>query len=272
MKSCYDSFDRIFGSITRMTDSSIITPSQKPPRFIAFFDECGDHSLTKIDPDFPLFVLAVVVIERSAYLETVLPELNRFKLRYWTHEGINLHSRDIRLANGPFSILMNSTVRPRFMSEVSGLMDTLPYTLFVTAIRKHRHVERHGTAASNPYDVALEFTMERLLHFLEPNCETHLPMIAEARGRNEDNTLEQVFYRIMAQGTANVPAERFKALDCTLTFQSKKNNIAGVQMADLCAYPCARHVLNPTKKNHPFEVVSKHFYNNGDVSGWKIFP
>ena len=25
-------------------------------RFIAFFDECGDHSLEKIDRDFPLFV------------------------------------------------------------------------------------------------------------------------------------------------------------------------------------------------------------------------
>ena len=42
---------------------------QEPPsRFIAFFDECGDHSLTKIDPDFPLFLLALVVVEREVYL------------------------------------------------------------------------------------------------------------------------------------------------------------------------------------------------------------
>ena len=27
-------------------------------KFIAFFDECGDHSMEKIDKDFPLFVLA----------------------------------------------------------------------------------------------------------------------------------------------------------------------------------------------------------------------
>ena len=34
-------------------------------RYLAFFDECGDHSMEKIDRDFPLFVLALVVMERD---------------------------------------------------------------------------------------------------------------------------------------------------------------------------------------------------------------
>ena len=44
-------------------------------RFIAFFDECGDHSLDKIDVDFPLFVLSTVLIERADYINIVVPEL-----------------------------------------------------------------------------------------------------------------------------------------------------------------------------------------------------
>ena len=40
-------------------------------RFIAFFDECGDHSLTKIDEDFPLFLLCTVVVEREESIFTV---------------------------------------------------------------------------------------------------------------------------------------------------------------------------------------------------------
>jgi hypothetical protein len=73
-------------------------------RFLAFFDECDDHSMEKIDKDFPLFVLALVVVERPVYRDQALVEFNRFKLRYFNHEGINLHSRDIRLATGPFSL------------------------------------------------------------------------------------------------------------------------------------------------------------------------
>jgi hypothetical protein len=112
--------------------------SQTPPphpalansRFLAFFDECGDHSLTKIDPDFPLFVLALVVVERKAYRDVILPELTGFKLRYWNHEGINLHSREIRLAAGPFNMLLNPRVRPTFMQDLTRMVERLPFTLF----------------------------------------------------------------------------------------------------------------------------------------------
>src|SRR5439155_2194426 len=103
-------------------------------RFVAFFDECGDHSMEKIDKDFPLFVLALVVMERAAYRDQALAEFNGFKLRYFNHEGINLHSRDIRLATGPFSLLLNPTVRPQFMAGLSDMMEHLPFTLFISAI------------------------------------------------------------------------------------------------------------------------------------------
>ena len=43
--------------------------------------------------------------------------------------------------------------------------------------------------------------MDRLVHFLEGEGETRLPIVAEARGKQEDNTLEKVFYRIQAQGS-----------------------------------------------------------------------
>jgi hypothetical protein len=256
-----------------MNDNDATNSGQPLSQFLAFFDECGDHSLEKIDRDFPLFLLALVVVEKSIYRDRVLPEFNRFKLRYFNHEGINLHSREIRLATGPFSLLLNPTVRPRFMDELSEVMEKLPFTLFISAIRKQAYLaELRGRDAANPYDLALEFTMERLLHFLEVQRVTNLPIVADARGKREDNMLEQVFYRIMTRGTENVPAERFKRLACPLTFQSKKNNIIGVQVADLCAHPCARHILNPTRANRPFEIARKHLYDNAGTSGWKVFP
>lgn len=254
--------------------------SQHPPphpatansRYLAFFDECGDHSLTKIDADFPLFVLALVVMERAAYHETILPEVNRFKLRYWNHEGVNLHSRDIRLAEGPFHILLHPQVRPKFLGELSALMERLPFTLFIAAIHKQRHFERYAAAAEDPYGLALKFTMERLVHFLEAQGETQLPVVAEARGKNEDHALREVFTRIITDGTRFRPAAQFKKLDCTLTFQPKRNNIVGNQLADLCAYPCARHILSPEKVNEPYAIASRKIYENGGIRGWKVFP
>ena len=157
-------------------------PEEASSRYIAFFDECGDHSLEKIDLDFPLFVLSTVIVERSVYQEQIIPALGRLKMRFWNHEGVNLHSRDVRKALGDFAFMQLPGKRAMVLSALSEMMKDLPITLFITAIHKQEHRERYGIAASNPYDLALTYTFERVLHFLEGENETHLPVTAEARG------------------------------------------------------------------------------------------
>jgi hypothetical protein len=118
----------------------------------------------------------------------------------------------------------------------------------------------------------LIYSFERILHFLETNNEIDLPITAEARGRNEDNELASTFYRLMNQGTAFNEANRFQKLNCQLTFRRKSDNIAGMQIADLCAYPAARHILYPNQKNLSFDVVSQKIYNGVKVNGLKVSP
>lgn len=240
--------------------------------YIAFVDECGDHTLELIDQDFPLFLLATVVMRRSDYAEQVIPSIARLKLKYWVHEGVNLHSRDIRKSKGPFGFLQVPDKRTSFMEELSILMQNLPYALFVSAVRKDRHKDRYGTHAVNPYDLALEFTLERLIHFIESKGLKELPFVAEARGKKEDETLERCFYRMMSEGTDFIKGSRFKKLDCPLVFRNKFDNIAGIQLADLCAHPCARHVLLPDQPNRAFDIVNEKIYRKGGVTGWKVFP
>ena len=81
-----------------------------------------------------------------------------------------------------------------------------------------------------------------------------------------------MFTRILAGGTGSLSAESVKKLDCSLVFQPKHNNIVGNQLADLCAYPCARHILNPEKSAEPYAIASQKIYENGGVRGWKVFP
>jgi hypothetical protein len=250
----------------------IVKPTQDQSRFIAFFDECGDHSMNNIDKDFPLFVLSTVIFDRKKYTKQTISELAELKLKFWNHEGINLHSRDIRKQLDDFSFTRVPNHRQHFIEELTAMMKKLEFTLFITVINKNSHKAKYGTVAENPYDLALIYSFERILHFLEANNEIDLPITAEARGRNEDNELASTFYRLMNQGTAFNVAKRFKKLNCQLTFRRKSDNIAGMQIADLCAYPAARHILYPDQKNLSFDVVSQKIYNSGKVSGLKVFP
>ena len=123
---------------------------ETPSRYIAFFDECGDYSLEQIDRDFPLFVLSTVIVERTVYHGQIIPAMGRLKMRFWNHEGVNLHSREIRKALGDFSFMQVPQKRALVLSALSGLMKELPITLFITAVHKQEHKQRYGMAATNP--------------------------------------------------------------------------------------------------------------------------
>ncbi len=241
-------------------------------RFIGFIDECGDHSMEKIDRDFPIFLLCMAIVERRHYAGAIIPSMAALKLKYWNHEGINLHSRDIRKANGPFSFLQVPARRGMFLAEIGGLMEKTAFTIFITCIDKSRHIAKYGPKAENPYEFALKRCMERVVHFLGQNDASELPIVAESRGKREDAELEKAFYEFLACGAGDVPAGRFKSVQCSLVFWDKRANIAGLQMADLAAYPCARHILLPDQPNQAFAIIEGKIYQSGAVCGWEVLP
>jgi len=53
----------------------------------------------------------------------------------------------------------------------------------------------------------------------------------------------------LARGTGYITAERLLKYDLTIHFKDKKENINGLQLADLVAYPLARYVMEPDRVN-----------------------
>lgn len=99
-----------------------------------------------------------------------------------------------------------------------------------------------------------------------------LPIIAEARGKNEDNALKAAFFDLVTNGTRHIGRDRFEKRSFPIQFHDKRRNIAGIQLADLCAHPSARHILKPDQDNHAFDVVKTHLHqHDGKVYGWKVF-
>lgn len=222
--------------------------------YIVFLDECGDHSLQKIDKDFPLFLLSLVLVKRDDYANLILPTINQLKLRYWDHEGINLHSRDIRKKAGPFAILNNASLREQFMEELTAVIASFPFELFVVGIDKQKLCRQYRDA-KNPYDLAMTFAMERIVPCMQERKQATLPIIAEARGKKEDDSLKATFFDLLSCGTNYISSSQFQQVHYPLLFHDKRKNIAGIQLADLCAYPSARHILNPDQPNRAYEIV-----------------
>lgn len=241
--------------------------------YIVYVDESGDHSLTSINPQNPVFVLVFCIFEKAAYYGTVVPAVQRLKFDFWGHDCVVLHSHEIRKAHGDFSILQNKDRRADFLMRVNELIETTPVTIIAAAIDKHEHVRRYSTP-SNPYEIALRFCMERLQWWLKKNGQdqnlTHL--IVEQRGKKEDNTLELEFRR----ATDGQNALCIAMPNLRIRFMDKKHNSSGLQLADLVAHPIGRYVINQEQRNRAFELIEPKFRRGPQdrVKGYglKIFP
>jgi hypothetical protein len=239
---------------------------------LVFADESGDHGLAQINSDYPVFVLSCCIFERRQYIEQVCPELQRFKMRWWPHDAVVLHSSQIKRQEPPFAFLQARDVRTRFMEDLTCTLAALPFTLVAGAINKQRLKERYQTP-DNPYSLALKFCMERIYALLrehgQQNCVT--PFLVEKRGRTEDADLELVFRRV-----CDGENRWGKFPGFSIEFVDKKANLAGLQVADLVSTPIGRHMLKPRQQNRAFEVIQTKFRKSaeGDAKGWgfKIFP
>ena len=240
--------------------------------YIIYADESGDHSLTSINPQNPVFVLVFCIIEKRAYFETFVPAVQRLKFDFWGHDCVVLHAHEIRKAHGDFNILLDAKKREAFIARINVLIESLPFTVVSAVIDKQRHVLQYADPA-NPYEIALKFCMERTHHWLREHGQldklTHL--VVERRGRTEDAMLELEFRRI-ADGHNHAGVMPTLAI----RFMDKKHNSSGLQIADLLAHPIGRHVINPAQPNRAYDLIEKKFRQgpDGRISGYglKIFP
>lgn len=123
--------------------------------------------------------------------------------------------------------------------------------------------------------MALSFVLERAIFYLDDTKEENnsLQIVIEQRGKKEDQKLSQHFNTLLARGTGYVNATRIWNYGIKISFQKKKDDIVGLQVADLIAYPIARYVLNPERANPAFEIFQNKFYSKkGKRYGLKIFP
>jgi hypothetical protein len=240
--------------------------------FIVYVDESGDHGLRSINLQYPVFVLTFCVCRKLLYQETVSLPFQRLKFDFWGHDAVILHSHEIRKSRGDFGILFDAAVREQFIDRINRVMLEAEFTVIAAVIDKQRLVDRY-LYPGDPYSMALGFCMERLQMFLteerQVNRTTHL--LVECRGKAEDDKLELEFRRIRDG------ANRVGRMDnLAIRFVDKKHNSAGLQLADLVAYPIGRHSVRPDQPNRAYEIVERKFRQSprGRVTGYglKEFP
>ena len=227
--------------------------------YIVYVDESGDHGLTNIDQNYPVFYLSFCVVHKKKYVENIVPDLQKFKFDIWGHDSIVLHEHDIRKNKGPFAFLRTDQARrERFYDRLNAFIEKAPFTILASVIDKNKLRAKYGQKIFNPYEVSLFFCMERLCDLLSKKNQEGktIHIVFESRGKREDKELELEFYRIASnQKKWGGTGHDFKLFDFQPVFMSKKSNSSGLQLADLTARPIALSFFRPKQQNRAFEMI-----------------
>lgn len=242
--------------------------------YYIFLDESGDHGLVKIDPDFPIFALCGVIMSEKQY-QGIRNSFNKIKSKYWNDKKVIFHSRDIRKCEKEFKILLDLKIKSDFYSRLDTSITDNDFTIISSVIDKESYIKKYGKLGADVYEIALSFIIERAIFYLDDLGQTisKLYLILEKRGKKEDAQLKRHFITLIQRGTYYVNPARMQQYNLSIEFRSKYQNVNGLQLADLIAYPIARYVMDRERANPAYDIIESKIYSKEDKKyGLKIFP
>lgn len=243
-------------------------------KYNLYIDESGDHGLSNLNADFPIFLLCGIIVSSDNY-EQIDVGFKLVKKAIWNSEQVIFHSRDIRKCEKEFKYLFNLDLKKEFYKRLDEIINNSKYQIVATAIEKMNYIKEYGRLSDDVYEISLSFLIEHTIFYLNGlNCDTaSLDIIIEKRGVKEDKKLHEHFQKLLSRGTGYITSQNLHQYSPTISFKNKKENVNGLQLADLVAYPTARYILEPNRLNPAFDVFKNKFYKSDAIKyGIKIFP
>lgn len=257
-------------------------------KYRIYIDEVGNSDLgSSKDPNHRFLSLTGVIFELE-YVKQVQKDVELFKTKYFdSHpdEPIILHRKDIINHKFPFHVLKDPDIEIKFSNELLKLFSKWEYTIISVLIDKSEHQSKYSTWKYDPYHYCMEIILERYYGFLIDNLFVGDVMF-ESRGGKEDLRLKRSYSRLFEGGTHYKNAEE---LQKTLTsrelkIKPKSANIAGLQIADLLAFPSRKYIFDFYKiknsekitfNDRVIEVIKHKYYKRGNKLegyGIKLLP
>lgn len=255
--------------------NNFVMNSENTVNYHLYIDECGDQNLVTFSPTFPIFTLCGILV-RDDVVQHIETQVQTLKREFWGDRQIILHSRDIRKCQNGFEVLFDLDVKRRFYEAVNQLLGQRGvYVIVCCSILKEPYIRQFGRF-NDVYGQSLSFVLERAIFCIDNECPNgcgKISAIVERRGKREDKNLMNYYQQLLERGTYWVTAERMKNRMNSLDFKWKTEDVAGLHIADLVAYPLTRHVLNPQSVNLAYDVLEPNiFMENGKLTGLKIYP
>ena len=252
------------------------TEKQTKSKYYLFIDECGDHNLVKYDPAFPVFTLCGILVSRDN-LYSLNNDFKKLKLEIFGNTDIVIHSVDIRKWRDAFIVLKDEALRIKFFNGIERILSQNDAYIIVSCTILKEQLNKFCVRGEEEdvYGLSLSYLIERSIFCVDNLTYSNpdITIIVERRGKKEDAKLLNYYNGLRNRGTKWITPERLRSRIGRFEFKYRRDNIIGLQIADLIAYPVTQHILHPERPNRSYDAVKHNiFSDNGVLLGQKIIP
>ncbi len=255
-------------------------------KYRLYIDESGTHGYSSSEKIKERYLcLLGVIISAEHNQEYISPKWEELRKIITTDIDFPpvFHYTDIISARGDFCKLLEPETRELFNSAYLQILSDGDYIVCCVVLDKKLHIEKYGTSAMHPYHYCLNVLLERYVKFLL-SVDATGDVIAEARGKKEDELLRSEFSRFYENGTSFLEASAVqrKLTSHKLKLKTKEARIAGLELADMLAAPM-KHltlkkygILPELSENFTLQVLNTVFCKvrksplNGSTKGYGI--
>ena len=229
-------------------------------KYRLYIDESGTHKYSNSNDikERYLCLLGIVISaeHNQDYISPKWEELRNIFTQDADFPPI-FHYVDVISGQNGFSKLSNEDTKNSFNEKYLELLKEGDYIICCVVLDKKTHIEAYGTSAMHPYHYCLNVLLERYVKFLSSKNASG-DVLAEARGKKEDELLRSEFSRFYDHGTSFLQSDVIKKrlTSNKLKLKTKEARICGLELADMLATPMKYLTLRKYKK---IETLSDNF-------------
>jgi len=177
---------------------------QEIKRIRLYLDESGDHSYNLLEEIGHRYLAVLGVwFEREDTYILFSEKLQQLKDTIFGERSpdnpVILHRTEIINRKGPFGCLREGYIRNQFNNQLLDLITNTDFKMICVIIDKKNHLHEYHSPM-HPYHYCLVAILQRYAEWL--NHKNYVgDVMAESRGRNENNQLKQAYLRLYESGT-----------------------------------------------------------------------
>lgn len=231
-----------------------------------YLDEVGNDDLSNVSDERHRFLsLTGVIIARDYARDVAVPQMAKLKSNIFQHDPENhiiFHRKEIMQKKGPFGILQDAEKCLAFDTELIKYLNDVEYSVVTVVLDKKGMLNQPHWRDKHPYHYLMGIIIEKYAQWLQRK-NSQGDIMPEKRHGRKDTDLQRAYEIVRNTGTYYVPASRIKDRipSTQLKFRAKRDNVAGLQICDLIAYPShcyVQYLQGHTIKLGPFseKVIS----------------